>query len=150
MGNREKQTHTCVPEPRTYRAASFDLGLVVSQSAWVSFDLHAHSHAPPECTQVTLGKRIDVPVFEMGTDAKPADIAANGVNQAKKVQIAWVSASSVAADALVTQNRVSVWNIDACQHRITAASARACPKHPANSLVHMHASRAPSKKVQIC
>ena len=34
---------------------------------------------------VTLGKRIEVPVFEMGTDAKPDDIAAAGVRQAHKV-----------------------------------------------------------------
>lgn len=34
-----------------------------------------------------LGQRIDVPVFELGTDAKPDEIAAQGVAQAKKVRM---------------------------------------------------------------
>ena len=33
-----------------------------------------------------LGQRIGVPVFELGTDAKPDEIAAQGVAKAKKVQ----------------------------------------------------------------
>lgn len=33
---------------------------------------------------VMLGERIDVPVFELGTDAEPADIAAKGVAKARK------------------------------------------------------------------
>mmetsp|Transcript_18950 Transcript_18950/g.57234 ORF Transcript_18950/g.57234 Transcript_18950/m.57234 type:complete len:569 (-) Transcript_18950:1209-2915(-) len=33
---------------------------------------------------VKLGKFIDVPVFDMGTDAKPAEVAAKGVAQARK------------------------------------------------------------------
>lgn len=33
-----------------------------------------------------LGDRIDVPVFQLGTDAKPADIAAKGVAKARKVR----------------------------------------------------------------
>ena len=32
---------------------------------------------------VMLGQRVSVPVFEMGTDAKPADIAAAGLAKAK-------------------------------------------------------------------
>lgn len=32
---------------------------------------------------ITLGKQIDVPVFEMGTEANPVDIARQGVEQAK-------------------------------------------------------------------
>ena len=39
----------------------------------------------PCALQVKLGERIDVPVFEMGTDAKPDEIAAQGVAKAKKV-----------------------------------------------------------------
>jgi hypothetical protein len=35
--------------------------------------------------QVKLGERIDVPVFELGTDAKPDEIAAQGVAKARKV-----------------------------------------------------------------
>lgn len=35
---------------------------------------------------VSLGARIGVPVFEMGTDAKPADIARKGVEQARRVR----------------------------------------------------------------
>ena len=35
--------------------------------------------------QVQLGKFIDVPVFDMGTDAKPAEVAAKGVAKARKV-----------------------------------------------------------------
>lgn len=33
---------------------------------------------------ITLGKQIDVPVFEMGTDANPVDIARQGIEQARK------------------------------------------------------------------
>ncbi len=35
---------------------------------------------------VTLGQRVGVPVFEMGTDARPADIAKAGLQQARKVR----------------------------------------------------------------
>jgi signal recognition particle subunit SRP54 len=33
---------------------------------------------------VTLGKQIDVPVFELGTDVNPVDIARQGIEQAKE------------------------------------------------------------------
>jgi signal recognition particle subunit SRP54 len=36
---------------------------------------------------VMLGERIDVPVFQLGTDAEPADIAAKGVAKARKVHL---------------------------------------------------------------
>lgn len=42
----------------------------------------------PGVLQVKLGQRIGVPVFELGTDAKPDEIAAQGVAKAKKVQFA--------------------------------------------------------------
>ena len=35
---------------------------------------------------VSLGQRVGVPVFEMGTDARPADIARAGLQQARKVR----------------------------------------------------------------
>ena len=35
---------------------------------------------------VSLGERIGVPVFEMGTNAKPAEIARKGVEMARKVR----------------------------------------------------------------
>ena len=35
---------------------------------------------------VTLGQRVGVPVFEMGTDARPADIAKAGLQHARKVR----------------------------------------------------------------
>lgn len=34
---------------------------------------------------VSLGERIGVPVFEMGTNARPADIARKGIEKARKV-----------------------------------------------------------------
>jgi signal recognition particle subunit SRP54 len=36
---------------------------------------------------LTLGKQIDVPVFEMGSDANPVDIARQGVEKAKELQV---------------------------------------------------------------
>ena len=35
---------------------------------------------------VTLGKQVDVPVFEMGTTAKPPEIARKGLAEAKKIK----------------------------------------------------------------
>ncbi len=111
-------------------------------------------HAPPGCTQVTLGKRIDVPVFEMGTDAKPADIAAKGVNQAKKVQLACVFAFSPAADALMSQKLASIGN-NACQHRsqlplpVLAQSILLIPLFACLHLC-MYALRALCRKLKIC
>jgi signal recognition particle subunit SRP54 len=35
---------------------------------------------------VSLGQRVGVPVFEMGTDARPADIARAGLKQARTVR----------------------------------------------------------------
>ena len=34
---------------------------------------------------VSLGERVGVPVFEMGTSVRPADIAKKGLQQARKV-----------------------------------------------------------------
>lgn len=36
---------------------------------------------------VTLGKQIDVPVFEMGTDADPVEIARQGIEKARELQV---------------------------------------------------------------
>ena len=36
---------------------------------------------------VSLGERVGVPVFEMGTSARPADIAKKGLQQARKVSV---------------------------------------------------------------
>jgi signal recognition particle subunit SRP54 len=33
---------------------------------------------------ITLGKQIDVPVFDLGTDANPVDIARQGIEKAKE------------------------------------------------------------------
>jgi signal recognition particle subunit SRP54 len=36
---------------------------------------------------ITLGKQIDVPVFDMGTDANPVEIARQGIAQAKEAGV---------------------------------------------------------------
>ena len=36
---------------------------------------------------LTLGKQIDVPVFEMGTDADPVEIARQGVAKAQEMGV---------------------------------------------------------------
>ena len=46
---------------------------------------------------VTLGKQIGVPVFEMGTDARPADIARKGIEMARKVHCQETSDTSTSS-----------------------------------------------------
>ncbi len=73
---------------------------------------------------VTLGQRVGVPVFEMGTDARPADIAKAGLQQARKVcrpGLAW--------DKHVRHHRMSSTSTSASQQRANSlldSMASAC------------------------
>ena len=63
------------------------LPLHVSPSLYYSC-FKAHAHAPFPCRPaaieqlIKVGERIGVPVFDMGTDALPADIAKRGLEKA--------------------------------------------------------------------
>lgn len=58
---------------------------------------------------VTLGKQVDVPVFEMGTTAKPPEIAKKGLAEAKRIKADVVLVDT--AGRLQASNRVlcAVW-----------------------------------------
>lgn len=61
---------------------------------------------------VKLGSLIKVPVFEMGTDADPADIAAQGLEKAKKEKF----------DAVIvdTSGRLQVTTLSPAHHNSTS------------------------------
>ena len=58
---------------------------------------------------VSLGQRVGVPVFEMGTDARPADIARAGLKQARKVCCAVATPARRKCPALVKYARIHAW-----------------------------------------